>query len=210
MLDLLLADLWRFVRGDTGVAEFEQWVYAHSDELESRLGKQPAPEVLASDFRSSDAVAGVKQLLREYAERESELECRCTTLPTFAVIDMGKESEPVLATIEERRSRGDPFWWLWCGECTRCGQWWLVAQEERQNDVFCLRRLADGEATALIEHNIWPSDFDLYKALLRQGLDAGKSVWFAEPEEAQSFPLDDQRLGQSETRHSRLRVGGTS
>src|SRR6185295_19378796 len=133
--DSFLADLWPFLRGDGAVAQFEQWIYAHSDELESRLGKQPAFEVLASNFRSREAVAGVMQFLREYAERESPLECRCITLPTVAVIDMGNESESVLATIEERRSRGEPCWWLWCGECVRCGQWWLVGQEERQNDV---------------------------------------------------------------------------
>ena len=126
--DPFLADLWRFVRGDGESAEFEQWIYAHSEELESRLGEQPALEVLTSDFRSSADVACVKQLLREYAERESELECRCITLPTVAAIDMGEESNTVFETIEQRRSRGEPFWWLWSGECTRCGQWWLVGQ----------------------------------------------------------------------------------
>lgn len=94
--DRFLADLWRLVRGDAERAEFEQWICAHSEQLESRLGKQPALEILASDFRSSAEVACVKQLLREYAERESELECRCITLPTVAAIDMGEESEPVL------------------------------------------------------------------------------------------------------------------
>lgn len=48
--DSFLADLWQFLGGDGAVAEFEQWIYAHSDELESRLGKQPALEVLASNF----------------------------------------------------------------------------------------------------------------------------------------------------------------
>jgi hypothetical protein len=38
--DPFLADLWQFVRGDGALAEFEQWIYAHRDELESRLGKQ--------------------------------------------------------------------------------------------------------------------------------------------------------------------------
>jgi hypothetical protein len=185
--DPALSDLWRFIRGDADIAVVEQWIYARSDELESRLGKQAALEVLAADYRSPEAVARVRELLREYAERVSELECRCVTLPNVAIIDMGEESEPVLATIEDRRSRGERFWWLWCGECTRCRQWWLVAQEERQNDVFCLRRLADAEASALIEQDIWPPDFDSYEALLRLGFNAGKSVRFAEPEEAKSL-----------------------
>lgn len=152
--DPFLADLWRFVRGDAESAEFGQWIYGQSDQLESRLGKRPALDVLASDFRSPEAVAGVRRVLGEYAERVSDLKCRCITLPNVAVIDMGEQSEAVLGTIEERRSRGEPFWLLWCGECTRCGQWWLVAQEERQNDVFCLRRLAVDEATALLENKI--------------------------------------------------------
>jgi len=185
--DPFLADLWQFVRGDGELAEFEQWIYAHSGELESRLGKQQTLEVLASNFRSREAVGGVRQLLREYAERESELECRCITLPTLAVIDMGEESEPVMATIEERRPRGEPFWWLWCGECTRCGQWWLVGQEERQNDVFCLRRLNGDDVTGLVETNVWPPDFDSYEALLRLGFEAGKRVRFDDPEEAKSL-----------------------
>jgi hypothetical protein len=185
--DSALADLWRFVRGDTGIAAFEQWIYACSDEVESRLGKPAVLELLAADYRSPEAVARVKELLREYVERVSSLECRCVTLANVAVIDMREESESVLATIQARRSRGGPFWWLWCGECTRCGQWWLVAQEERQNDVFCLRRLANAESAALVEHNLWPADFDSYEALLGLGLDAGKSVRFAEPEEANSL-----------------------
>jgi hypothetical protein len=187
MSDLVLADLWRFVRGDAEVAEFEQWTYAHNDELESCLGKQAALQLLAADYRSPEAVACVKELLREYAQRVSDLDCRCMTLPNVAVVDMGDESERVLASIEQRQSRGEPFWWLWCGECTRCGQWWLVAQEERQNDVYCFHRLSDDEVTALVENNAWPPDFDSYEALLRLGLDAGKSVRFADPEQASSL-----------------------
>ena len=115
MDDPALADLWRFVRGDTDVAVFEQWIYARSEDLESRLGKQAALEVLAADYRSPEAVGRVKELLRDYAARVSNMGCRCVTLPNLAV-DMGEESESVLATIEERRSRGEPFWWLgtWC------------------------------------------------------------------------------------------------
>lgn len=105
------------------------------------------------------------------------MECRCITLPTIAAIDMGEESEIILVTIEQRRSRGEPFWWLWCGECPCCGQWWLVGQEERQNDVFCLRRLTGDEVTGLVATNVWPPDFDSYEVLsdwaLTQEQDAG-------------------------------------
>ena len=79
-----------------------------------------------------------------------------------------------------RRSRGEPWWWLWCGECSRCGQWWLVGQEERQNDVYCLRRLDADEVNELLQNNVWPSDFDRYESLLRLGRDAGVMFRFAD------------------------------
>jgi hypothetical protein len=53
--------------------------------------------------------------------------------------------------------------------------------------VFCLRRLNGDEVTALVEANVWPPDFDSYEALLRLGADAGKSVRFADPEQADSL-----------------------
>jgi hypothetical protein len=99
----------------------------------------------------------------------------------------GKESEPVLATIEERLSRGRALLVALCGECIRCGQWWIVGQEERQNDVFCLRRLNGAEVTEVVESDVWPPDFDSYGALLRLGFDAGTIVRLAEPEEANSL-----------------------
>ena len=188
--DPFLDDLWRFIRGDAEPAEFEQWIYAQSNELESRLGSQLTLDVLSSDFRFPEGVSGVIRILREYAEeRVSDLGCRCITLPNVAVIDMGEESKRVLATIEKRRSHGRRLWWLWCGECTCCGQWWLVGQEERQNDVYCLRRLAQDEATALIKNGIWPPDFDSYETMLRLGLKAGKSVGWVDP--VRSYSLRD-------------------
>jgi hypothetical protein len=60
--DPALADLWRFIRGDADIAEFERWIYARSAELESRLGKQAAVEVLAADYRSPGAVARVREI----------------------------------------------------------------------------------------------------------------------------------------------------
>ena len=185
--DPFLVDLWRFLGGDTEPGDFEQWIYAHIDEWDVRLGTRSALDVIATDFRSPDAVSDVRRILREYAERVSDLACRCMTVPNVAVLGMGEESERVLGTIERRRARGNPFWWLWCGECIHCGQWWLIAQEERQNDVFCLRRLGDAEVRLLQENDIWPADFDSYETLLRLALKAGWSVRFADPENAKSL-----------------------
>ena len=56
------------------------------------------------------------------------------------------------------------------------------------------------------KHNIWPSDFDSYEALLRLGSDTGKSVWFAEPEEVHSlrWTMTDLAKARPGTRVSEL------
>src|SRR5262249_8900980 len=95
---------------------------------------------------------GVRNILRAFATQASlSLPCKCVTLANVAVVEMGSPGDE-LATIDERRSRGEPWWWLRCGECSRCTQWWLVAQEERQNDVFCLRRLDADEVNDLLQN----------------------------------------------------------
>jgi hypothetical protein len=187
MLDPFTLEMWRFVRGDIEPRDFERWVYAQADEFECRLGAQNALDVLSADYGTPTAVAEVRKLLRAFAAQASlSLPCRCVTLANVAVVEMGSPGDE-LATIDERRSRGEPWWWLWCGECSRCGQWWLVAQEERQNDVFCLRRLDADEVNELLQNHVWPSDFDSYESLLRLGHDAGVMFRFVDPEEASSL-----------------------
>jgi len=106
--------------------------------------------------------------------------CTCTTLPTLTVIDMGDHKE-VLGTLNTVKDRGGRYWWLSVRECNVCGQWWLVAQEERINDIFCLRKLTQKEIEHLIRDNQWPSDFDRFESLLRIALQAGKRWRFADP-----------------------------
>ena len=186
-LDPFLADVWRFVRGDTPVAEFEQWVYANSAEVEVRLGRQASLHVFSANYQSSESAAQVKEAFRAYALAAERLSCQCITLSDLSVADMGRDGDSVLASIAQRRSRGEPWWWLWCGECTSCGDWWLVGQEERHNDVFCLRRLNDEEVRRLLEKDEWPSYFDAYESLLRLGRDTGRRVRFEDPEHASSL-----------------------
>jgi hypothetical protein len=186
-LDPFLVDVWRFVRGDTTIADFEQWVYANNAEVELRLGRDRSLQVFSSSYRSSEAVAQVRGVFRAYALATQPLSCQCITLADLSVVDMGVDAGPVLASIAERRSRGEPWWWLWCGECTNCGDWWLVGQEERHNDVFCLHRLNDAEVHRLVETNEWPPYFDAYESLLRLGRDTGRRVEFVDPEQASSL-----------------------
>lgn len=162
-------------------AEFEQWVYAQTD-LEERMGQELYLNVLSVDYADGRAVFDIRQDLKAYAGRASTLRCSCITLPDLADAGMGDESTTaVFETLEKRAERGDPFWWLSLYACSACGQWWLVAQEERQNDVFFLRRLSREEGEKILEEHGWPTEFDSYAYLLRLGMERGHSVRFVDP-----------------------------
>jgi hypothetical protein len=108
-------------------------------------------------------------------------QCRCDTLHTLAVVDMGHH-EAIFQSFEPVRDRGAPYWWLYASECRVCKTLWVVAQEERQNDIFILRRLEPPADALLLRDNVWPPDFERYEALLEIGRDYGRAVRFVEPE----------------------------
>jgi hypothetical protein len=108
-------------------------------------------------------------------------QCRCDTLHTLAVVDMGNH-EAIFQSFERVRDRGAPYWWLSASECRVCKTLWVVAQESRQNDIFILRRLEPPADGLLLRDNVWPPDFERYEALLEIGRDYGRAVRFAEPE----------------------------
>lgn len=58
----------------------------------------------------------------------------------MGVIDMACTADTV-DHFEPLKERGEPFWWLYAARCAVCATNWLVAQEERQNDVILIRRL---------------------------------------------------------------------
>ena len=89
--------------------------------------------------------------------------------------------ERALDHFQEIGQRGEPYWWLWLARCTACRTAWLVAQEERQNDIFLLRRLTEDQALGILERGDWPPDFDRYETLLRLGFKAGHKAIFADP-----------------------------
>jgi hypothetical protein len=107
-------------------------------------------------------------------------QCKCRTLHTLAVIDMGQH-EAIFATLQRVRQRGAPYWWLSASECRVCKTLWVVAQEERQNDILILRRLEFPAADLLLRDNVWPPDFESYAALLEIGRDYGRLMRFADP-----------------------------
>lgn len=79
------------------------------------------------------------------------------------------------------KERGEPYWWLYVARCRSCSAEWLVAQEERQNDVVLLRRLTATELSRILADNIWPAGFDQYETLLRLGRAAGHTVKWVDP-----------------------------
>ena len=187
--------LWRFVRGDVPPGEFEQWVYAEPL-LEEGLGSSLYLEVVSTNFGHKEAVWSLREALGRHVRSRSSSKCVCIRLRDLDVVDMGIYDAPAPAFeqdrqwsdedlfdhLEEMKVRGARHWWLWSARCRTCGQCWLVGQEERQNDVFCMRRLDQNETRAIEDEDRWPSDFDSYESLLQLGLDAGRSVRFIDPE----------------------------
>jgi hypothetical protein len=174
-----LLPVWRFVRGDTKAEAFEQWVYA-SPHLEELFGATLHFAALSVDYRDRYAIHELRKQLSDWVRGREELHCQCVTLSDLAVVDMGDHTG-VFATLREQASRGEPFWWLSVYRCSACGEGWLVAQEERQNDVFCLRRLNPEEIEGVVVEQRWPTDFDRYEDLLRIGMGAGRAVDFVDP-----------------------------
>jgi hypothetical protein len=177
--DWISDQLWPFARGDTPPREFEAWAY-QAAELEAFLPEELYLEVVSLDYGDEGSVFTLRQRLAEFARRNSILKCECRTLPNLADVAMGAH-EHVFRSIDELARRGEPFWWLSVNRCRECGQWWLVASEERINDVFLLRRLTDGVGQAAIEQDKWPSEFDRFSTLLRLGHERGHRWRFVDP-----------------------------
>ncbi|MDP9119012.1 MAG: hypothetical protein M3M93_01875 [Actinomycetota bacterium] len=186
--------LWKFIRGDEPTHAFERWVY-QDKELEAELGGDLYLEVISTDFRDPEGAEGLRKRLGSFARSLPGPACLCIRLRDLDIVDMGFfpapapafeqdrewSHEDVFRTLERVHVRGDPWWWLWAARCSSCGQAWLVGQEERHNDIFCLRRMEEGELRAIEADSRWPRDFDSYERLLQLGHDAGRSVRFVDP-----------------------------
>jgi hypothetical protein len=175
-----LLEVWRFVRGDCSPKAFERWI-CENLELESFFGGPLYLELISASYGDPYVVVQLKERLGAWARALDGPGCRCITLADLSVVDMGADDAEVFATLKNEIERGGPFWWLSAYECSACGDHWLVGQEERQNDVFCMRRLSHNEWLGIESGKGWPSDFDSYEALLRIGRDFGRCVRFLDP-----------------------------
>lgn len=99
--------------------------------------------------------------------------CRCAESAEKIVIGMGPKDDFVMSPLQRIRERGKTWWWLSLYRCAVCGQNWLVASEERRNDLYCLRKLTPTIAEEIEATDRWPDDFDRYETLLEIGRDTG-------------------------------------
>jgi hypothetical protein len=75
----------------------------------------------------------------------------------------------VFATLNEVCSHSAELWWLYLSRCSACGQYWMVAQDDRTYDDFVLKRLDPDAADGIIKTGIWPPDFLTYERVLALG-----------------------------------------
>lgn len=177
--DHLLLELWTFVRGDTDPGAFEKWLYSETT-LETVLGHSLYMAAVETDFGNRESVFQLKRQLSTFAQTHDQSNCLCVRYPDLTVFTMGHHKD-FIASLETTRRRGESHWWLHTEECQSCGQSWLMASEERVNDVYILRRLRPRESEAIRVESRWPPDFDRYETLLEIGRDAGLQWTFVDP-----------------------------
>lgn len=172
--------MWQFIRGDLPVQDFEKWLYASSD-FENAAEKEFHLEVISTNFKADADIYVLKKKLEEFMRQKLPLSCECIALPNVAVTDMGSEQEEhIWKTLEEIKVYGEDLWWLALYKCKKCNQFWLAAQESRQNDIHCLKRLNSAEAEKIIQNNEWPQSFQTLEELFAIGRDHNRSVSFVE------------------------------
>jgi hypothetical protein len=165
--------IWQFVRGDLSSTEFQDTLYEDVSN-EELFGHDLWLELISCNYNNKDKSYQLRTELREFLRERFPRQCRCLEYKNIEVSDMFDNDELGFNVLERVVDRGQPFWWLYMSKCRVCGQQWLVGQEERQNDVFILKRLNDSVATEIQDSNIWPNDFNTYESLLRIGSKSGR------------------------------------
>jgi hypothetical protein len=114
--------------------------------------------------------------------------CSCSSLTELAVEEFSQEANA--RRFRRVRLRGAPQWWLSLDICDSCNQKWLVAQEERFNDIYILRKISADEALLITAQNKWPPELDLYETLLLLGKAAGHEARFLDATDAEPIAID--------------------
>jgi len=163
-----LAKLWAFARGDATIADVERWFYEQHG-VESALGRELHWALLSGNYAKKDEVWALREAVR--AVLTPIKSCECLSLRDLAVVPMGGDGldERVFATVRRVCDHGGQQWWLYLAKCASCGQYWMVAQEERIFDDYFLRRLDSIIAIKIVTSREWPSEFLTYELVLTVG-----------------------------------------
>jgi len=173
--------LWKFIRGDSSSPEFEQWLYS-DENVENAVGNEFYLEVISTDFNDKSALSLLKKKLESFLRQTEPLNCECIALADNAVTDEGSEHwEKVFATLIEIKSYGESRCWLSLNQCSKCSQYWLVAQESTVNDIDLFKRIDTSMAHKVIQENKWPEHFQTFEELLILGKNNNRSVRFEYP-----------------------------
>lgn len=159
--------IWKFVREDMYINEFEAWLY-QSKELESEIPAELYLEALSFNYKShSEAeLKALKSHLREWLESSFHYECPCITLKdyddTYAictsynwekytfVLDHLEKSCKILLTKNKH---------MRMVVCLQCNTYWYLGNDLFR-DGFIFKRLNATEIAKIQNHHEWPTDFD--------------------------------------------------
>lgn len=172
--------LWEFIRDDLPSAEFEQWLYNNKN-LENAVSNEFYLELISTDFNSRSELYLLKKKLEDLLRQKQALDCECIALADNTVIDEGSERwERAFVPLKEIKKYGEPRWWISLYQCSKCSQYWLVAQESSINDIDLLKRIDTSIASNIIQKNEWPEYFKI-EELLIIGKNNNRSVRFLDP-----------------------------
>lgn len=162
-----IENIWKFVRGDTLLYEFEEWFY-QTEELESQMPADLHFEVLSFNFKkhSDTELKAIKKQLREWLESTYQYQCPCIKLQDFderfdiqASYNI-KEYTLILNHLENSCqsicAKNDHMKMLLC---LHCNTHWYIGNDLFR-DGFLLKRLNTTEITNIQNLNQWPTDFD--------------------------------------------------
>lgn len=159
--------LWQFIRSDTPLDEFTQWLY-HTPPFEELLNPDLYFSLISFNFKEHKKyeLAELKNQLRAWLEKEYDFGCCCMSLSdvdTFRISDETVIEENVIAhelfeeypysVIKER----NPY--IRLALCANCHTYWHYAVDFEEYDIT-VQRLHSEQAWFIINQNQWPVIFD--------------------------------------------------
>lgn len=159
--------LWHFIRGDSPLDEFAQWLY-HTPALKKMLNPDLYFSLISFNFKDHKKyeLAEIKSHLRAWLEKEYDFGCSCMSFSdvvTFRISDETDIQENVIAdqlfeeypyaVIKER----NPY--IRLAQCSNCNAYWHFAFDFEEYDIT-VQRLQSEQASLIINQNQWPAIFD--------------------------------------------------